>query len=158
MLAAEDGGGAYDAFVRRPSGQAYVYLDLLTGMPVLNVHVGTLRLTGRELPAEALRRLIEGDLYQPYPLARIEGNLQRLVGSEIRLVQGETAARFIVVAAKRISAQELVAIQDSPGEMSGLLDGVPRPDGSLLLHICSGRQPGEPDEPFPGRYLLLLEH
>ncbi len=156
ILPADFDGTNYRRFVTEYAGQVFVHGDI-SGAFVLCVHDGTLRSSGRALEAEALRRLIEGDLHAPYPLQVIEANLQRLIGREWILAQNGIEVRFRLVRAVRMDASDVAAYRDRASELSTVIGGIADPARSFLMFFCSGRQPGEPSGTFVGRYVLLLE-
>ncbi|MHB0856510.1 MAG: hypothetical protein ACYC5M_02950 [Anaerolineae bacterium] len=136
--------------------KVFIYADLLIGSPVLAMHDGYYR--NRPLEAEALRRLLEGRIGSPYSLPDIEENLVRIVGERFVFGQDGREATFAVAKAIRMDAQVTQEYSTKPGELSRLLGPIEDPENGILLLICSARQPGEPDEVFPARFLLWLRH
>ncbi|MHB1295890.1 MAG: hypothetical protein ACYC4R_12950 [Anaerolineae bacterium] len=134
----------------------FVYPDTLTGMPILSIHDGTYR--QQPMEAEPLRVMLEGNLYSTYPLETIETNLERLTGAAFTFTQGNTRSEFVVKDAIRMDAETTEAFTHRAGELSSQFDTIGDPAKSILILICSGRQPDEPNEHFPGRFVLLLEH
>jgi len=139
-----------------PDHKIFVYADGLTGVPILSIHDGYW--AHQALEAEPLRELIEGSVRTPYDLATIEANLERLRGYPVIFAQGDSEARFVVRDALRLDAETTNAYLYKPGRVSELF-----PDGqvtrdTLLVLICSARQPGESNETFPARFLILLEY
>jgi hypothetical protein len=157
VLMADHSGANYQRFTSEYDHQVFVHADLPSGSFVLSVHDGTLRLSGRELEAEPLRRLIEGKLRDADPLEEIEARLAALVGRELVLHQGALTARFVIAEARRMSAEDVAAYSERAAELSLYMGPLARPEASFLMLFCSGRQPGEPRRTFPGRYLLVLE-
>lgn len=157
ILVADLRGIQYRRFVTEYDGQVFVYPEAASGRFVLNVHDGTLLRTGRVLEAEPLRRMIEGPLHNPLPLAEIEARLARLIGREFRFTQGETTARFRVVKARRMGATDVQRYRNRAGYLSEFVGGLSDPHRSFLMLFCSGRQPGEQGGTFAGRYVLVLE-
>jgi len=133
----------------------FVYPDTASGRPVLSIHDGTY--AGVPLEAEPLRQLIEGSFRAPYSLEDIAENLRRLQGQRFELQQGEAVAVFEVIDGVRMDAETTLAFRERPGELSTLLQPFPRPEDTLLILICSTRQPDEPEEIFPARYVLALQ-
>jgi hypothetical protein len=133
----------------------FVYPDTASGRPVLSIHDGTY--AGVVLEAEPLRQLIEGSFRNPYPLETIHENLALLAGLRIVLEQRGVVAEFEVVEAVRMDADTTLAYRERPGELSTLLAPLPRADDSFLILICSTRQPNEPEEIFPARFVLAVQ-
>ncbi len=133
----------------------FVYPDTASGRPVLSVHDGTY--AGVVLEAEPLRQLIEGSFRSPYAVDAIAENLKGLEGRRFVLEQDGAAAEFEVVEGVRMDADTTLAFRERPGELSTLLDPLPNPQDSFLILICSTRQPNEPDEIFPARFVLALQ-
>ncbi len=157
ILPVDFDGTNYRRFVTDYSQYVFVYGDALSGSFVLNVHDGTLRGSGRALEAEPLRQLIEGDLYAPYTLDVIEENLARLIGREWVLAQNGLEARFRLIRAARMNADDVAFYQNQAMMLSAFVGGIPEPRRSFLMFFCSGGQPDEPSGTFVGRYVLLLE-
>ncbi|MHB1318092.1 MAG: hypothetical protein ACYCYF_05665 [Anaerolineae bacterium] len=157
VLMADSRGETYRRFITEFNQQLYAYPETASNTFVLSVHDGTLSATGRELEAEPLRRLIEGSLHSPYDLATIAENLATLIGSRIEIGSADKVARFTVVQARRMSANDVAEYQYRPMELSLFMGPVSSPDTSFLVLICSGRQPDEPQRPFPGRFVFVLE-
>jgi len=157
VLVADSRGHSYQRFVSEYNRQVYIYPELAQGTFVFSVHDGTLRASGRELEAEPLRRELEGPLHSTFDLATIEANLQALLGRPFEFQQGDRIARFAVVQARRMSADDVLAYQHRAMELSRFMDPLAQPERSFLWLMCSGRQPDEPREAFPGRFVLVLE-
>ena len=134
--------------------KVFVYPDTVSGRPVLSIHDGTY--SGVPLEAEPLRQLIEGGFRSPYSLEAIAKNLARLEGQRFTLAQGDALAEFEVVDGVRMDAETTVAFRDRPGDISTLLAPLERPEDTFLILMCSTRQPDEPDEIFPARFVLAL--
>ncbi|MHB0857142.1 MAG: hypothetical protein ACYC5M_06175 [Anaerolineae bacterium] len=134
----------------------FVYPDTLSGMPVLSIHDGTYR--QQPMEAEPLRAMLEGNLYSTYPLETIQENLVRVRGAVFAFTQGDVRSEFVVKQAIRMDAITTESYRYRAGELSGLFDSIENPAESILILICSGRQPDEPNEHFPGRFVFLLEH
>ncbi len=156
VLMADQWGENYRRFITEYNHQLYAYPETLSGTFVLSIHDGTLS-SGRELEAEPLRQLIEGPLHNAYDLETIQENLASLLGSEFIFERGEVEARFTVVQARRMSANDVAEYQYRAMELSRIMAPIESPDTSFLVLFCSGRQPDEPRRPFPGRYVLVLE-
>jgi len=157
VLVADRNGSAYRRFVTEYDHQVYVYPETAAGTFVLSVHDGTLRLPGRALEAEPLRRLIEGPLYRTYSLETIEANLAALIGRSFRFENDGRAASFTLTQARRMSADAVADFLYRPMELSLFMEPLDAPERSFLMLICSGRQPGEPWRTFAGRYVFVLE-
>jgi hypothetical protein len=157
ILSVDFDGSNYQRFVTDYSHFVFVYGDAPSGSFVLNVHDGTLRGSGRELEAEPLRRLIEGDLYAPFALDVIESNLASLLGRQWVLAQNGLEVRFRLVKAARMNAEDVAFYREQASQLSTFIGGIPDPRRSFMMFFCSGRQPGEPSGAFVGRYVLLLE-
>jgi hypothetical protein len=134
--------------------KVFVYPDTASGRPVLSIHDGTY--SGVPLEAEPLRQLIEGGFHSPFAEDKIAENLDRLEGERFTLAQGDAVAEFEVVDGVRMDAETTVAYRDRPGDISTLLAPLERPEDSFLILMCSTRQPDEPDEIFPARFVLAL--
>ncbi len=134
----------------------FVYPDTYSQIPVLSVHDGYY--AGRQLEAEPLRYLIEGPLTSPYAAATIDKNLRALVGAPFQLAQGDRVVTLKVAQAIRMDAQTIARYASRAGELSTLLGPTSGPGSSVLVLICSARQPGEPNLLFPGRFLLELSY
>jgi len=156
VLMADQLGENYRRFITEYDHQLYAYPETLSGTFVLSIHDGTLS-SGRELEAEPLRQLIEGPLHSTYDLDTIQENLDRLLGTEFAFERAGKVARFEVVQALRMSANDVAEYQYRAMELSLTMDPIASPGTSLLVLFCSGRQPDEPRRPFPGRYVLVLE-
>ena len=156
VLMADQWGESYRRFITEYDHQLYAYPEMVAGTFVLSIHDGTLT-SGRELEAEPLRQLIEGPLHNPYDLETIEANLTRLLGSEIVFAGADVETRFRVVQARRMSANDVAEYQYRATELSRFMAPIESPDESFLVLICSGRQPDEPQRPFPGRYVLVVQ-
>ncbi|MHB1293500.1 MAG: hypothetical protein ACYC4R_00750 [Anaerolineae bacterium] len=160
VLVSDDAGENLRAFglISQWNGarKVFIYADLLIGSPVIAMHDGYYR--NQPLEAEALRRLLEGKVGSPYAMDTIEENLARAVGERFIFRQGEREAAFVVEKAIRMNAQVTQEYVAKPGEVSTLLGPIDQPENAILLLICSARQPGEPEEVFPARFLVLLRH
>lgn len=160
ILVSDDAGENLRAFglISQWNGvrKIFVYADILIGSPVVAMHDGYYR--DQPLEAEAFRRLLEGRVGSPYPLAAIEKNLARVVGERFVFRQGEREAAFAVEKAIRMNAQVTQEYAAKPGELSALLGSISEPENAILLLICSTSQPGESDQVFPARFLVLLRH
>jgi hypothetical protein len=139
-----------------PDHKIFVYADGLTGVPILSIHDGYW--SRRPLEAEPLRELIEGSVQSPYDLATIEANLGQLRGHPVVFAQGESEATFLVRDALRMDAETTNAYLYKPGRLSELFPEGQVTRETLIVLICSARQPSEPDETFPARFLILLAY
>lgn len=139
-----------------PDHKIFVYADRLTGVPILSIHDGYW--ARRPLEAEPLRELIEGGVRSPFALSVIEANLERLRGHPLVFGQGGTEARFVVRNALRMDAETTNAYLYKPGQVSELFPEGEVTRDTLIVLICSTRQPDEPDETFPARFLILLAY
>ena len=157
ILVADLYGIQYRRFATEYGGNVFVYLDAASGSFVLNVHDGVVTRTGRVLEAEPLRQLIEGNLRSPRPLPEIEARLERLTGREFQFSQSGVTARFRLVRTHRMGADEVAAYRNRANRLGEVVAPFPDPSRAFIMFFCSGRQPGEPNEPFPGRYVFVLE-
>lgn len=139
-------------------GNVFVYSDIPSGTIVLNLHDAHLRSTGQPLEAEPLRELIEGNLRNPYPEEQIETNLEKIIGFPFLISQKGQTSKFVITQAKRMNAEEVKEFENKPQELSLFLEPIKNPENSFLLLTCSGRQPDEPNEIFPGRFVFILQH
>ncbi|MGC9361034.1 MAG: hypothetical protein ACP5G7_11800 [Anaerolineae bacterium] len=139
-----------------PDHKIFVYADGLTGVPILSIHDGYW--SRRPLEAEPLRELIEGSVRSPYDLATIKANLERLQGHPVTFGQGGSEATFLVRDALRMDAETTNAYLYKPGRVSELFPEGQVTQETLIVLICSARQPDEPDETFPARFLILLAY
>jgi hypothetical protein len=135
----------------------FAYPDTPANTFVLAVHDGTVAASGRELEAEPLRHFVEGSRHNPYALETIGEKLAALVGMRIEFEQHERSAQFAVVQAKRMSANDVSEYLYKPMELSTFMDPIASAETSFLLLFCSARQPDEPQRPFPGRFVLVVE-
>ncbi len=138
----------------RPGHRIFVYADGPTGVPILSIHDGYW--ARQPLEAEPLRALIEGTVASPYALATIEANLERLRGHPVVFGQGDQEARFVVRRAVRMDAETTSAYLSRPAYLSERFPDGEVTSDTLIVMICSARQPNEPNETFPARFLLLL--
>ena len=157
ILLADLGGTQYQRFSTKLGGSVYVYPETASGSFVMSAHSGVVAGSGRVLEAEPLRRLIEGDLHAARPLPEIEARLAQLTGRTFTFSQGEATARFRLVRARRMSAADVAEYRHKAGHLSEFVAPVADPGRSFLLFFCSGRQSGEPQQTFAGRYVLVLE-
>lgn len=159
LLVSDEGGRSLAVFQDIGSWlgthKVFVYPDTAAGVPVVSVHNGAY--AGVPLEAEPLRSLIEGPLFSPFPLDKVEENLAKLVGATFVLEQGGISRRFEVVQAIRMDAVTTDEFLYRPGEISSLLEPVVEPGETFLWLMCSARQPGEPGDVFAGRFLLALQ-
>ncbi len=157
ILVADLYGVQYRRFTTEYGGNVFVYLDAASGSFVLNVHDGVVTRTGRVLEAEPLRQLIEGNLRAARPLPEIEARLERLIGREFQFSQAAVTARFRLVRARRMGAADVAAYQNRANRLGEFVAPFPDPTRAFIMFFCSGRQPGEPNTAFPGRYVFVLE-
>lgn len=156
LLVSEPTQQAFTQFISQFGGSVFVYADLASGSFVLNVHSGRLKATRQALEAEPLRQMLEGELYATESRETITANLAKLVGREFVFSQGEARSRFVVSQAARMGHAERAPYDASPGEISLFLGGLQQPERSFMMILCSGRQPDEPQTPFPGYFVLGL--
>lgn len=156
LLVSEPTQRAFNQFISQFGGSVFVYADVASGAFVLNVHSGRLKATRQALEAEPLRQMLEGDLYATQSREIIDANLAKLVGREFVFSQGKTRSRFVVSQAARMDHAERAPYDASPGEISLFLGGLQQPERSFMMILCSGRQPDEPQTPFPGYFVLGL--
>ncbi len=156
ILVSDNSGSNYEEFTSQFGNRVFVYPDRPSGTFVLNLHDGWY--LDSPLEAEPLRELIEGNLRNPHPQEVIEANLQRITGHPFFFSQNGQNSRFVVTQAKRMDAGATQEFLNKPGELSLILDPIENPENSFILMACSGRQPGEPNETFPGRFLFVLQH
>lgn len=145
-------------FLSQYGGKVFIYSDIPSGTFVLNLHDGRLLSNLKPLEAEPLRELIEGNLRYPYSKEVIETNLEKIIGFPFSISQKGQTARFVITQAKRMNAEDVKEFLHRPQELSLFLDSIERPENSFLLMACSGRQPGEPNETFPGRFVFVLQY
>ncbi len=157
ILVADLAGTQYQIFSTKYGGSVYVYPEMASGSFVLSAHSGIVAGSGRVLEAEPLRQLIEGNIHATRPMAEIEARLERLMGREFAFTQGNVTARFRLVRARRMGAADVTAYQHKAGRLSEFVAPITDPGRSFILFFCSGRQPGEPQQTYTGRYVLVLE-
>jgi hypothetical protein len=157
ILVADSAGTQYQKFSTKFGGSVYVYSEMATGSFVLSAHSGVMAGSGRALEAEPLRQLIEGNIHAARPMAEIEARLERLIGREFTFSQGDATARFRLVRARRMGAATVAEYRHKAGRLSEFVAPVADPGRSFILFFCSGRQSGEPQQTYAGRYLLVLE-
>ena len=138
----------------RPGHRIFVYADGPTGVPILSIHDGYW--ARQPLEAEPLRALIEGTVASPYAIATIEASLERLQGHPLVFGQGDQEARLVVRRAVRMDAETTSAYLYRPAYLSERFPDGEVTSDTLIVMICSARQPNEPNETFPARFLLLL--
>ena len=138
----------------RPGHRIFVYADTPTGVPILSIHDGYW--SRQPLEAEPLRAMIEGAVGAPFALSSIQANLERLRGHPMLFGQAEREARFTVRNAVRMDANTTSAYLYRPAHLSELFPEGEVTGDTLMILICSTRQPDEPDEVFPARFLILL--
>jgi len=136
------------------SHKVFVYPDTASGRPVMSVHNGMY--AGVPLEAEPLRRLLEGPVFDAYPLDDVLANLERLIGMRFTIEQGAASADFAVSQAIRMDAETTAEFQHRAGELSTLFEPFDQPEHTFLWLMCSARQPDEPKEVFPARFVLAL--
>jgi hypothetical protein len=158
ILVSDNTGNNYETFISQFGNRVFVYHDSPSGTFVLNLHDGWLLRNHTLLEAEPLRRLIEGELRNSYPQDVIDDNLKKIIGHPFFFSQNGHASRFTVAQAKRMDSQETQAFLYNPEELSRTLNPITNPENSFLLLICSGRQPNEPNEDFPGRFVFVLQY
>ncbi len=156
LLVSEPTQTAYRQFTTEFGGSVFVYADIPSGAFVLNVHSGRLKGSGQALEAEPLRQMIEGDLYSPLSREKIAANLEKLLGRTFVFSQESRRCEFVVTRAERMDNADRIVFESRPGDLSEYLGGLAEPERSFLLVFCSGRQPDEPNEPFPGYIILCL--
>jgi len=161
ILVSDPAGSNYQVFENQPGDKAFVYSDIPSGTFILNLHDGWLMRFGvaqDPLEAEPLRKLIEGDLRNAYPLETIEANLTKIIGFPFLVSQKNQSAQFVITQAKRLDATLTQEFGEIKSGVSLALEPIQNPENSFILMICSGRQPNEPNETFPGRYLFVLQY
>lgn len=161
ILVSDQTGSNYQVFENQPGNKAFVHSDIPSGTFILNLHDGWLLQFGiaqEPLEAEPLRKLIEGDLRNTYPIETIEANLARIIGFPFLVRQKSQSAQFVITQAKRLDATLTQEFREIESAVSLALEPISNPENSFILMICSGRQPNEPNEDFTGRYLFVLQY
>ncbi len=154
LFADEDGKNTFYSQYKKT---ALLYPDYPSETFVMSLHSAWYLPENIPLEAEPLRVLIEGNLYHPHPQEIIEANLEKIIGHPFFISQDEQTSNFVITQAKRLDAQEANEFLNRSDEVSLNLDPIENPENSFILMTCSGRQPDEPNEIFPGRYLFVLQ-